>query len=164
MAKRRHFAEEWASERVHVLRLVTFSDEHQVSTNDFTCRTMWVLDKSDILYRERKREQNCVRVHGRLFLQDNARIHTAKRTVQKLSDMGWRIVDGFPPYSPDLNPIERVWAVMNRRVAELHPTTLEQLTTATVNVWNAMSQGEVDSFCSTWRKDLQRCCLRRGRP
>jgi hypothetical protein len=48
---------------VKTLERVTFSDEHQMSTNDFTCRTMWVMDKSEVLHRERKREQNCVRVH-----------------------------------------------------------------------------------------------------
>jgi transposase len=220
LAKRRHFAQQWRMEKSHTTKLVTFSDEHQLTTNDYTCRTMWVIDKSDILYRLRKRDQNCVRIHlwaaigvgfkselvvfpqkqqcigkrggvcfklyrvtaveyterclktlqrdaafrGRVFLQDNARIHTAKHTTRKLQDMGWKVVEDFPPYSPDLNPIEMLWAVLNRRVAELHPVTLSELTDAAVSVWKALQQSEVDSFCRSWQVALQRCVSRRGRP
>lgn len=46
---------------------------------------------------------------GTMFQQDNAPIHNSKDTMEFLSRNGIWTID-CPPYSPDLNPIEHVWA------------------------------------------------------
>ena len=38
-----------------------------------------------------------------IFLQDNARVHTAKTTMSKLNHLKWQLLP-HPPYSPDLAP------------------------------------------------------------
>jgi histone-lysine N-methyltransferase SETMAR len=40
-----------------------------------------------------------------LILHDNARPHTAKHTLDIISDLGWQILP-HPPYSPDLSPCD----------------------------------------------------------
>ena len=40
---------------------------------------------------------------GVLFHQDNARPHTAKKTLELIKIFGWEVVP-HPPYSPDLAP------------------------------------------------------------
>jgi hypothetical protein len=214
--KRLLFAREWVNKSDAELARVVFTDEHQVNTNDSSCRTMWVFDNSKILYREKKREQNCVRVHvwgavgvgmksglvvfpqwqlngakwepfritsseyidrcivplhnsgamvGRCFLHDNCRVHTARLTMQKLCGLGWDVVEHFPPYSPDLNPVERVWAMMKRRVSERRPAKdVGALTAAATAVWAGLGQSELNRVCRSWRRALQRCCDRRGKP
>ena len=46
---------------------------------------------------------------GMTFMQDNAPIHTAKKVSKWFEDHGIPVLD-WAPYSPDLNPIEHVWA------------------------------------------------------
>ena len=44
------------------------------------------------------------KIHKRpLFLQDNARIHTAKVSMNKLRELKWQLLP-HPVYSPDLAP------------------------------------------------------------
>jgi transposase len=45
---------------------------------------------------------------GERFIIDNTRVHTARRTTEFLESHGIWTID-FPPYSPDLNPIEHLW-------------------------------------------------------
>ena len=60
---------------------------------------------------------------GYQYQQDNARIHTAKKTQEYLESHGiWTI--SWPAYSLDLNPIEHVWAKLKEILYERHPDLL----------------------------------------
>ena len=59
-------------------------------------------------------------------MQDNASIHTAHIIKNWLAQTGIDVVD-WPPYSPNLNPIEHVRRHLKEWVNEHHPE-LETLT------------------------------------
>ena len=53
--------------------------------------------------------------HDFIFQQDNAPPHTAKITKEWLEKEKIELLD-WPAYSPDLNPVENLWAIIARRV------------------------------------------------
>ena len=57
----------------------------------------------------------------RIYQQDNAPIHTANKTKKYFEEIGLRLLDDWPPYSPDLNPIEHIWALLKQKLYELYP-------------------------------------------
>jgi transposase len=73
---------------------------------------------------------------GERFMQDNASIHTAQSTTDFLISHGIWIID-FPPYSPDLNPIEHLWWALKKLLHQHYP----HLST------RGRGQDEWDRFC-----------------
>ena len=57
---------------------------------------------------------------GQVLILDNASFHKSTETQRLVKAAGCRILF-LPPYSPDLNPIEKYWANMKSKVRELLP-------------------------------------------
>ncbi len=77
------------------------------------------------------------------FQQDNAPCHKA----QIISDWFLEHDNEFtllkwPPQSPDLNPIEHLWDVVEReiRIMDVQPTNLQQLRDAIMSIWIKISE------------------------
>ncbi|KAG2455504.1 TCB1 transposase, partial [Polypterus senegalus] len=77
------------------------------------------------------------------FQQDNAPCHKA-RIISNwfLEHDNEFTVLKWPPQSPDLNPIEHLWDVMERelRALDVHPTNLHQLQDSILSIWANISK------------------------
>jgi len=57
---------------------------------------------------------------GQVLILDNASFHKSTESQKLVEAAGCKILF-LPPYSPDLNPIEKYWANMKTKVRELLP-------------------------------------------
>ncbi|KAI1006251.1 hypothetical protein K3495_g1974 [Podosphaera aphanis] len=53
-------------------------------------------------------------------MQDNAPPHVAARSMEDFEERSITPID-WPPYSPDLNPIEHVWKIMKDKIEFKYP-------------------------------------------
>ena len=90
---------------------------------------------------------------GMLFMQDIAPIHRAKIIEERFEAMGIPRLE-WPPYSPDLNPIENLWAILKNRLIEnwqhlldggRSEDDLEALKTAIKHEWDNIPQEVIDA-------------------
>ncbi|WP_234425687.1 transposase [Streptomyces kebangsaanensis] len=62
-----------------------------------------------------------------VLVWDNSTQHTDRAMRALLTARSWLTVFHFPPYAPDLNPDEGVWASLKKTLANLAACTTDQL-------------------------------------
>jgi len=89
-----------------------------------------------------------------IFMQDNAPIHAAKKIREWFTNQAIPVMD-WPPYSPDLNPIEHLWAQLKQWINDNHPELNEmgkseqayqQLFAAILEGWDAIAPEAIEGL------------------
>lgn len=97
------------------------------------------------------------------FQQDNARPHTARICQDYLRQNNVRCLD-WPAFSPDLNPIEQLWDILDRRVRrrDPEPTNAQQLRQALREEWDRITQAEIRGLVDSMHRRIQAVYDARG--
>ncbi len=77
------------------------------------------------------------------FQQDNAQYHKAQIiSVWFLEHDNEFTLRKWPPQSPDLNPIEHLWDVVEQEIhiMDVQPTNLQQIRDAIMSIWTNISE------------------------
>ena len=82
-----------------------------------------------------------------VLVMDNMRSHHAKAVKELLDSSGIQYIY-LPPYSPDLNPIEKLWSKVKALLRKFKARTLEELPDAIQNAFRAVTAAD----CSGWFK------------
>lgn len=96
------------------------------------------------------------------YQQDNARPHVSRKTLNNLHNIGINLLPFWPPHSPDLSPIEIVWAIMGKRVEKFRPKTVYDLKVVIQYVWDNLSFHTINSLIDSFPRRLRKCIQNRG--
>lgn len=97
------------------------------------------------------------------FQQDNARAHSARLTQNFLRENNVTVME-WPPYSPDLSPIEHLWDQLKTAVAERQPAPRNrpQLIQVLQEEWDWIPQDRIMRLVRSMRRRCTACCDARG--
>ncbi|GFR98932.1 transposable element Tcb2 transposase [Elysia marginata] len=96
-------------------------------------------------------------------MQDNSASHRARITNQFLYENNIPVLHPWPPSSPDLNPMEHLWDLLDRlvRMRQPQPQTLLQLERALHEEWDNIPQQAVQRLIGSIRRRCQAVILSR---
>ncbi|UYV79031.1 hypothetical protein LAZ67_17000790 [Cordylochernes scorpioides] len=101
-------------------------------------------------------------VPNALYQQDNARPHNARISQQALQDVQML---PWPPYSPDLSPIEHVWDIIGRHLHALpQPRSEDELWQMVEREWRAIPQDAIRTLIDSLPRRVAACIAVRGGP
>jgi transposase len=100
-----------------------------------------------------------------ILMQDGATSHKCKLTKAFLRRSKIRFIEDWPSHSPDLNPIEQVWALLNQRMSENRrnvPSSIEELRRAAEEEWAAIDQATINNYVMSFVSKCRRVVSRKG--
>jgi len=93
--------------------------------------------------------------------QDNATPHTSRTTKAWMREKGIIILK-WPPCSPDLSPIENLWAIMKRRAERSEKKTISEWKEEIQKIWEDISQDLLKSLMESMPRRLQMVIAAKG--
>lgn len=90
-----------------------------------------------------------------LFQQDNARCHTSVNSMNHIGGLfGEKKLDFWPPNSPDLSPIETLWAIVQNKLQEKTYKTMDEQKRELIKIWNKIPKSLCERLCDSFDKKI----------
>jgi transposase len=91
-----------------------------------------------------------------IFQQDGAPCHTSRASREWIQER-CVLLQPWPANSPDLSPIELLWAILKRTIWHMSPKTISDLERVLRDSWSSISQSTIDKLCIRFKDRLQLC-------
>ena len=98
-----------------------------------------------------------------IFQQDNDPKHRANIVKKYMANKGLNVME-WPSYSPDLNPIENLWSLFGRQMADRKPSNEDELFDILMHGWNQISTDLLRSLVQSMPRRCQAVIDSRGYP
>lgn len=96
-----------------------------------------------------------------IFQQDNAPCHRARTITSWFANNDIPVLP-WPANSPDLSPIENLWAQMKKSLRERPISNIEALKVRLVEIWNSISPEECQKLVATMPRRINEVICRKG--
>ena len=98
-----------------------------------------------------------------VFQQDNAAIHKSKATMKWLEEQNFELMD-WPAKSPDLSPIENLWAILKKRLNtyQTPPNSIHVLWERIEEQWNTITPELCNKLIESMPKRMQMVVQAKG--
>ena len=115
-------------------------------------------------------KRNCIRpilpaLQNGFLVQDNSRVHTSREMQRYYAEHGVRVIEGWPPRSPDLNPVENLFADLQNRLSMNNFITQmseEDLQNALMQEFNAFPVRRINNLVKSFPKWVEKVKQMRG--
>ena len=91
--------------------------------------------------------------NGFLFQQDNDPKHTARKTQKFFRGSRIKVLE-WPPQSPDLNPIENLWSILDAKLDKSNVTNKYRLFEALQMAWESIDQSYLQNLVESMPRRL----------
>ena len=113
------------------------------------------LDDTEILTQVKER--------GLIFQQDGASAHSTDGIINYITSK-CRLLFGWPSNSPDLSPIEMIWAHMKSRLSHLpRAKTVAMLQKQLTEIWDAIPMETINKLVRSFKNRLLMCIQASGK-
>ena len=101
--------------------------------------------------------------HNVLVMHDGAPIHRAKKITHYLRDCEFDFLE-WPPYSPDFNPIENIWAWMKYKLYSEYGllNSEDEIIEAFKAIWEQIDIAMIERFCKHYENRLKAVIEKNG--
>ena len=99
-----------------------------------------------------------------IYQQDGAPCHTAKKVKKWLSNQEISYIEDWPGQSPDISPIENLWAILKARIREKDTSTIDKLEKELRMGWEELPPSLLQNLALSVPRRLQEVKERKGFP
>ncbi|KAL4496952.1 hypothetical protein ABPG72_002108 [Tetrahymena utriculariae] len=100
---------------------------------------------------------------GYVWQEDNSPVHRSQMCQDFIQKNIHKKLD-FPPYSPDLTPIENIWAWLKSQVNKDQPQDIDQLKRSIRKYWNQITPQFLSSYFNSMEKRIKLIIDENGYP
>ena len=72
-----------------------------------------------------------------MFVHDNAPSYRSKYILKRFQNKAIKIIK-WPTVSPDFNPTENLWDLIDKKLKRMKPTNVKELEQMTQTIWNGI--------------------------
>ena len=90
-----------------------------------------------------------------IFQQDNAACHTSRESICAIEVLFGKDFIEWPPNSPDLSPIENVWAIIKEKLEKRSIKNLDDLRENFMDIWAKFPVSLCEKICDKFKDKMK---------